>query len=114
MRMYCCHIIRPLLVVFLEDVPKLDLKILLLVKRTVVILGLVDSYDVTIESVYRLRHRISEALLYVPPTRLMVSPTCGLGYLPQGQLLSPLSICVFFAVFSFTHCSAITGGKVKR
>ena len=72
-------------VVCIEDVPCLDLRVLLMAKRCTVILGCIDSYSTTVESLVKLRHRISEYLLYISADRLQLSPTCGLAFLPEGM-----------------------------
>ena len=69
----------------IEDVPCLDLRVLLMAKRCTVILGCIDSYSTTVESLVKLRHRISEYLLYISADRLQLSPTCGLAFLPEGM-----------------------------
>lgn len=84
-----------LVTVCLEDVPRLDLRILLLARKAVIVLGCSDSYDLAAEPVSALRQRLSEALLYVPPNRLIVSPTCGLAHLSEGRLpVRHLFVCV--------------------
>ena len=61
--------------VCVEDSPGIDLRVLLLARRSVVVFGVTNSYSCTVESVAKLRRRISQALLYVPAERLTVKAT---------------------------------------
>mgnify|MGYP001794462240 CR=1 FL=1 len=71
--------------VCIDDSPRINLEMLLYVKRSVIVLVCADSLSSSVESVSKLRQRIMQALLYVPDKRLVVSPTCGLAALPEGE-----------------------------
>jgi 5-methyltetrahydropteroyltriglutamate--homocysteine methyltransferase len=63
--------------------PKLDLAILQAFSTKIIILGVIDLGDMTIETPEGIAARIREALHVIPPERLMVAPDCGMKYLPR-------------------------------
>lgn len=63
--------------------PRLDLAILSAFSTKTVILGVLDLGDMNIEPPEEIAARIRQALVYVPPERLMVAPDCGMKYMPR-------------------------------
>jgi 5-methyltetrahydropteroyltriglutamate--homocysteine methyltransferase len=63
--------------------PRLDLRVLGQFATKTIILGVLDLGDMTVESPESIAARISEALRYIPPGRLMMAPDCGMKYLPR-------------------------------
>lgn len=61
-----------------------DLSLLSHFKQTKVIFGTMNVSSSRVETVEEMRARLSEALKYIDPERLMVAPDCGLGLL-QGE-----------------------------
>merc|ERR1719393_195349 len=66
---------------------KNDLSLLSLFKRTKVILGSMNVSSSRVESVEEIQARLSEALQYIEPERLIVAPDCGLGLLQNTVTL---------------------------
>ena len=70
-----------------------DLKKLLpLFQKKILILGVINISTVTLESVENIVDRIQDALQYIDPERLWISPDCGLGMLPFDIAVKKLSI----------------------
>ena len=71
--------------------PKLDLSMLAtaLPSKTVMI-GVLDLADPTIESAEQVATRIRRALDALPPERLIVTPDCGMKYLPRATAFGKL------------------------
>jgi 5-methyltetrahydropteroyltriglutamate--homocysteine methyltransferase len=63
--------------------PKLDLSILRQLPSKIIILGVLDLSDQTVETPETVAARIRAALPHVPPERIVVAPDCGLKYLPR-------------------------------
>jgi 5-methyltetrahydropteroyltriglutamate--homocysteine methyltransferase len=63
--------------------PKLDLEVLTALPSKTIILGVIDLADMTVETPARVADRIRAALRYVPASRLVVAPDCGMKYLPR-------------------------------
>lgn len=63
--------------------PKLDLGMLGLLPSKTMIAGVLDLGDMDIETPETVARRIRDALLHVPPERLMLAPDCGMKYLPR-------------------------------
>jgi 5-methyltetrahydropteroyltriglutamate--homocysteine methyltransferase len=63
--------------------PKLDLKVLKDLPSKIIILGVIDLSDMTIETSQIVADRIRAALAHVPADRLVVAPDCGMKYLPR-------------------------------
>src|SRR5712692_1290382 len=55
----------------------------------IVVLGLVSTKKVTLESKDELKRRIQAAQVFVPLERLALSPQCGFASVMEGNLLSP-------------------------
>ena len=53
------------------------------IKNKTIILGVVKIADINIESVEEIKTRINTVLQYIPPSRLVIAPDCGLGMLPE-------------------------------
>jgi 5-methyltetrahydropteroyltriglutamate--homocysteine methyltransferase len=63
--------------------PKLDLSILRQLPSKIIILGVLDLSDQTVETPEIVAARIRAALPHVPAERIVVAPDCGLKYLPR-------------------------------
>jgi 5-methyltetrahydropteroyltriglutamate--homocysteine methyltransferase len=63
--------------------PKLDLDALRALRSKTVLVGVLDLNDHRIEPVDRVAARIRAALEVVPAERLVVTPDCGMKYLPR-------------------------------
>ena len=63
--------------------PKLDLAVLQEFSSKTIILGVLDLSDMQIESPETIAAKIRAALRYIPATRLMTAPDCGMKYLPR-------------------------------
>jgi 5-methyltetrahydropteroyltriglutamate--homocysteine methyltransferase len=64
--------------------PRLDLKVLKELPSKTIILGVIDLADMTIETTQIVADRIRRALDHVPAERIVVSPDCGMKYLPRA------------------------------
>ncbi len=64
--------------------PRLDLKVLRNLPRKIIILGVIDLADMTVETPEIVAARIRAALPHVPPERLVIAPDCGMKYLPRA------------------------------
>ena len=77
--------------------PRLDLSVLEALSSKTVILGVIDLNDMTPEAPEVVAQRIRDALLYVPPERLLVAPDCGMKYLPRDVAYRKLRALVLGA-----------------
>jgi 5-methyltetrahydropteroyltriglutamate--homocysteine methyltransferase len=64
--------------------PKLDLAILRRLPSKIIILGVIDLADMTVETPQIVADRIRRALAHVPADRIVVAPDCGMKYLPRA------------------------------
>jgi 5-methyltetrahydropteroyltriglutamate--homocysteine methyltransferase len=62
----------------------LDCSVLATLSSKVIIIGVLDLSDMTIETPTVVADRIRRALPYVDAERIVVAPDCGLKYLPRG------------------------------
>ena len=74
--------------------PKLDLAVLEKLPTKTIVLGVLDLSDMNVEEPGVVASRIREALRFVPPSRLMVAPDCGMKYLPRAVAFGKLSAMV--------------------
>jgi 5-methyltetrahydropteroyltriglutamate--homocysteine methyltransferase len=63
--------------------PRLDLGVLRALKTKTVNVGVLDLNDRNVESAHQVAMRIRAALDVVPADRLIVTPDCGMKYLPR-------------------------------
>lgn len=70
--------------------PRLELPALSELRSKVVMLGVLDLGDETIETAEVVARRIRDALNVIPPHRLVVAPDCGMKYLPRHIALGKL------------------------
>ena len=63
--------------------PRLDLSVLRALKTKTVQVGVLDLNDRNVESPHQVAMRIRAALDVVPADRLIVTPDCGMKYLPR-------------------------------
>ncbi len=63
--------------------PKLDLSMLEMLPSKIVIVGVLDLGDMTVETPETVAQRIRAALEHLPAERLMLAPDCGMKYLPR-------------------------------
>jgi 5-methyltetrahydropteroyltriglutamate--homocysteine methyltransferase len=70
--------------------PRLDLKILSALASKTVMVGVLDLHDPAIESPEQVAGRIRAALDVLPPERLIVTPDCGMKYLPRAVAFGKL------------------------
>src|SRR5262245_53666015 len=63
--------------------PKLDLAVLKELPSKIIILGVLDLSDRTVETAETVAGRIRAALPYVVAARIVVAPDCGMKYLPH-------------------------------
>ena len=71
--------------------PKLDLAILKALPSKTVLVGVLDLNDRSVESAQRVASRIRAALEVVPQERLIVTPDCGMKYLPRAVAFGKLA-----------------------
>jgi len=74
--------------------PKLDLGVLRALKSKTVHVGVLDLGDRNVESPHQVAMRIRAALDVVPPERLIVTPDCGMKYLPRDVAFGKLAALV--------------------
>jgi 5-methyltetrahydropteroyltriglutamate--homocysteine methyltransferase len=74
--------------------PKLDVGVLRALKSKTVQVGVIDLNDRGIETAHQVAMRIRAALEVVPPERLIVTPDCGMKYLPRQTALGKLRALV--------------------
>jgi 5-methyltetrahydropteroyltriglutamate--homocysteine methyltransferase len=70
--------------------PKLDLAILKALPSKTLMVGVLDLDDAAVESDEQVAERIRRALQFVPPERLIVTPDCGMKYLPRDVAFGKL------------------------
>jgi 5-methyltetrahydropteroyltriglutamate--homocysteine methyltransferase len=70
--------------------PKLDLNVLRALRTKTVQVGVLDLNDRNVESAEQVAARIRAALEVVPPERLIVTPDCGMKYLPRDVAFGKL------------------------
>ena len=61
----------------------LDCKVLAALSSKIIMLGVLDLADMTVETPAIVADRIRRALPYVEATKIVVAPDCGLKYLPR-------------------------------
>src|SRR5262249_30715938 len=71
--------------------PKLDLGVLDELEGKVIILGVIDLGDPSVETVEQVAARIRAGLRRVPPERLVLAPDCGMKYLPRDTAFGKLA-----------------------
>jgi 5-methyltetrahydropteroyltriglutamate--homocysteine methyltransferase len=64
--------------------PQLDLAVLQEFSTKTIVLGVLDLNDMQIEAPESIAAKIRHALRYIPATRLMIAPDCGMKYLPRA------------------------------
>ncbi len=74
--------------------PKLDLRVLRALKSKTVHVGVLDLNDRNVESAHQVAIRIRAALEVVPAERLIVTPDCGMKYLPRDVAFGKLKALV--------------------
>ena len=74
--------------------PKLDLSLLTSLPSKVIILGVIDLNDASVETPDIVAQRIRNALQYISPDRLIISPDCGMKYLPRDRAFAKLRAMV--------------------
>ncbi len=70
--------------------PKLDLKALRALRGKTVLVGVLDLNDRKVETAEQVATRIRAALDVAPPERLIVTPDCGMKYLPRATAFGKL------------------------
>jgi 5-methyltetrahydropteroyltriglutamate--homocysteine methyltransferase len=74
--------------------PKLDLGVLRALRSKTVLVGVLDLNDRNVESAHQVATRIRAALDVVPAERLVVTPDCGMKYLPHDVAFGKLQALV--------------------
>jgi 5-methyltetrahydropteroyltriglutamate--homocysteine methyltransferase len=74
--------------------PRLDLTVLRNLPSKVIILGVIDLADMTVETPEAVAARIRAALPHVPPERLVIAPDCGMKYLPRAVAFGKMKAMV--------------------
>jgi 5-methyltetrahydropteroyltriglutamate--homocysteine methyltransferase len=74
--------------------PKLDLAVLRALKTKTVLVGVLDLNDRNVETAHQVATRIRAALDVVPVERLVVTPDCGMKYLPRDVAFGKLKALV--------------------
>jgi len=70
--------------------PKLDMQALTGLPSKTIMLGVLDLGDSAIETPEVIAGRIRRALEYIPASRLVIAPDCGMKYLPRATALGKL------------------------
>jgi 5-methyltetrahydropteroyltriglutamate--homocysteine methyltransferase len=70
--------------------PELDLSVLRALRSKTVLVGVLDLHDRAVETTEIVARRIRAALEVVPPERLIVTPDCGMKYLPRDVAFGKL------------------------
>jgi 5-methyltetrahydropteroyltriglutamate--homocysteine methyltransferase len=70
---------------------KLDCSVLAALDGKIIILGVLDLNDMTVETPETVIARVRRALPYVPPERLVLAPDCGMKYLPRDVAFGKLT-----------------------
>jgi 5-methyltetrahydropteroyltriglutamate--homocysteine methyltransferase len=81
--------------------PNLDLSILRQLINKILIVGVLNLGDMEVERPETVAKRIRSALLYVEPERLILSPDCGMKYLPRDVAFGKL-------------CSLVEGARIVQ
>jgi 5-methyltetrahydropteroyltriglutamate--homocysteine methyltransferase len=71
--------------------PRLDLRVLRALKSKTVHVGVLDLNDRNVERAHQVATRIRAALDVVPAERLIVTPDCGMKYLPRDVAFGKLA-----------------------
>jgi len=74
--------------------PNLDPKTLEMLPDKVVMYGVLDLKDHSVETPQIVAQRIRGALRHVTPERLVIAPDCGMKYLPRGLAFAKLKAMV--------------------
>ena len=74
--------------------PRLDLKVLRELPSKIIVLGVIDLADMTVETPQIVANRIRAALAYVPAERIVVAPDCGMKYLPRAVAFGKMQAMV--------------------
>jgi 5-methyltetrahydropteroyltriglutamate--homocysteine methyltransferase len=74
--------------------PKLDLGVLRALRTKTVLVGVLDLNDRNVETPHQVATRIRAALEVVPAERLVVTPDCGMKYLPRDVAFGKLKALV--------------------
>jgi len=74
--------------------PKLDCAVLAKIPGKMIMLGVIDLSDMTIETPEVVAARIRRALVHVPAERIIVAPDCGLKYLPHDVAFAKMRAMV--------------------
>ncbi len=74
--------------------PRLDLAVLRELPSKMMIVGMLDLGDRSIETPDVVAARIEAALKHVPPQRLAIAPDCGMKYLPRETAFAKLKAMV--------------------
>ena len=61
----------------------LDCSVLTALEGKTIILGVIDLSDPTVETPEVVAERVRRALPYVPASRLVLAPDCGMKYIPR-------------------------------
>jgi 5-methyltetrahydropteroyltriglutamate--homocysteine methyltransferase len=72
--------------------PKIGLGVLDDLSDKVIMLGVIDLQDPSVESVEVVEARIRRGLERLPPTRLVAAPDCGMKYLPRDTAFNKLRV----------------------
>jgi 5-methyltetrahydropteroyltriglutamate--homocysteine methyltransferase len=70
--------------------PRLDLGVLSDLAGKVIILGVIDLADPSVDTIEQVTTRIRAGLARVPPERLILAPDCGMKYLPRPTAFNKL------------------------
>jgi len=74
--------------------PRLDLAVLEKLPDKTIILGVIDLSDMRVETPETVAARIRKALAYVPATRIVVAPDCGMKYLTRDVAFGKMQAMV--------------------
>ena len=70
--------------------PRLDVGQLAELSAKVIVLGVLDLGDDTVETPEQVADRIRAALAHVPAERIVPAPDCGMKYLPRDRAFGKL------------------------
>ncbi len=74
--------------------PRLDMRVLAGLPSKTIMLGVLDLGDPAIETPQTIAARIRHALEFIPASRLVIAPDCGMKYLPRETALGKLKAMV--------------------
>jgi len=74
--------------------PKLDMQALSGLPSKTIMLGVLDLGDSSVETPQIIADRIRRALEFIPASRLVIAPDCGMKYLPRATALGKLKAMV--------------------